>query len=160
MSGMAKKSADDFKVAIEQGLPGKFEACSVTAPRRVFVTVRSEHMVEAGRFLHDQLGITHVSTITGRDTGTALEILYHLAKDGTVITVREPAARDNAVVPSLIGIFPGATLYEREIHDILGVHFEGHGDMRPLVLPDDWPAGVYPLRKDFTYNQEDGVLKK
>ena len=157
---MSRITADEIKSALEQNLAGKVEAVSVTAPRRIFATVKPENLPEAARFIHGQLGITHVSTITGRDTGTSLEILYHLSKDGNVLTVKVPTVRDNASVPTITNVFPGADLYEREVHDILGVTFEGNGDLRPLVLPDDWPAGVYPLRKDFTYNQEDGVLKK
>ena len=38
---------------------------------------------------------------------------------------------------------------EREIHEILGINFKGHPDMRKLLLPEGWPEGVYPLRRDY-----------
>jgi len=157
MSGI---TAEEIKSSLEQNLHGKIEAVTVTAPRRIFLTVQPLDLPQVARFLHDKLGVTHISTITGRDTGTNVEALYHYSKDGNVVTVRVPTARDNGSIPSIISLFAGAALYEREVHDILGVHFDGNGDLRPLVLPDGWPAGVYPLRKDWTYNQEDGVLKK
>jgi Ni,Fe-hydrogenase III component G len=45
-------------------------------------------------------------------------------------------------------MIPGAEWIEREIHDILGIEIKHHPNMRRLVLADDWPEGVYPLRKD------------
>ncbi len=54
--------------------------------------------------------------------------------------------------PSLTPIFSGAAWYEREIHDLFGLTPIGHPDLRPLVLHENWPRGVYPLRKDFAVN--------
>lgn len=51
--------------------------------------------------------------------------------------------------PSLTSIIPGAAWYEREIHDMFGIVPVGHPDLRPLVLHENWPDGIYPLRKDF-----------
>ncbi|SDF15297.1 NADH-quinone oxidoreductase subunit C [Sporolituus thermophilus] len=52
--------------------------------------------------------------------------------------------------PSLAPVTPAAAWYEREIHDLFGLTPVGHPDLRPLVLHENWPAGQYPLRKDFT----------
>jgi NADH-quinone oxidoreductase subunit C len=49
----------------------------------------------------------------------------------------------------VVSLLPGAVLYEREVHDLLGVVFDGHPSLERLILPDDWPEGVYPLRKDY-----------
>ncbi|RLG90884.1 hydrogenase large subunit, partial [Candidatus Bathyarchaeota archaeon] len=57
---------------------------------------------------------------------------------------------EKPVVPTITDIIPGAVLYEREVHDLLGVAFEGHPDLSPLVLPEEWPERVYPLRKEYT----------
>ena len=53
------------------------------------------------------------------------------------------------VYPSVTPLVPAAHWYEREVQDLLGLEPEGHPDPRRLVLHDDWPDGVYPLRKDF-----------
>jgi Ni,Fe-hydrogenase III component G len=55
-------------------------------------------------------------------------------------------------VQSISSIIPGANWAERECQDMLGIEFIDHPDSRRLILADDWPKGVHPLRKDFPYN--------
>jgi len=57
------------------------------------------------------------------------------------------------VLPTITPIVPGAILYEREVHELLGVVFSGHPNLSPLILPEDWPEGVYPLRKEWTHEE-------
>lgn len=57
-------------------------------------------------------------------------------------------------VASLSDIIPGIVWAERECKDLFGISFEGHPDPRRLVLPDDWPDNIYPLRKEFSYNSK------
>lgn len=52
--------------------------------------------------------------------------------------------------PSLAAHLPAAAWYEREIYDLFGLRPQGHPDLRPLVLHENWPQGQYPLRKDFS----------
>ena len=52
-------------------------------------------------------------------------------------------------LPSLVSLIPAAAWYEREMHDLFGIYPQGHPDLRPLVLHENWPAGVHPLCKDF-----------
>ncbi len=57
-------------------------------------------------------------------------------------------------VASLSDIIPGIVWAERECKDLFGINFQGHPDPRRLVLPDDWPDSIYPLRKEFSYNSK------
>lgn len=52
-------------------------------------------------------------------------------------------------VPSVSGVWPAALWHEREAYDLVGVCFEGHPDLRRILLPEDWPG--HPLRKDYTF---------
>ncbi len=63
------------------------------------------------------------------------------------VNVKVVLDRERASVPSLTGLFPAADWHEREQYDLLGVTFEGHPDLRRLMLPDDWQG--HPLRKDY-----------
>jgi len=55
---------------------------------------------------------------------------------------------DDAIVPSISSIYPGANFYEREVWDLMGIAFEGHPDLTRIVLPDEWVG--HPLRKDYS----------
>ncbi len=55
-------------------------------------------------------------------------------------------------MPSITPVVPAAAWAEREFQDLLGISAEGHPDPRRLVLPDDWPEALHPLRRDVPYN--------
>ena len=120
----------------------------VKTPRRLYVTVDRADLTKAVSIIASEFGAQHLSTITALDNGKQFEVLYHFFVDGIVVTVRIMCPKDYPTVDSIIGIFPGAVLYEREIHDIIGIVPNGHPDLRRLVLPEDWVGG-YPLRKDW-----------
>ena len=77
------------------------------------------------------------------------ELNYHLVsiprKEKVRLRVR--LSGNDAVVDSLVPVWPGANWLEREIFDLFGIRFNGHPDLRRILLPDDWEG--HPLRKDF-----------
>ena len=81
-------------------------------------------------------------------TGT-LEALYHFCSGAAVVTLRVSLPRECAAIPSICGIIPAASLFERELGEMFGITVTGTPNPDRLLLPDDWPDGVYPLRKDF-----------
>jgi NADH:ubiquinone oxidoreductase subunit C len=103
--------------------------------------------------LSNDLNIQHLSTITARDTHNEFQILYHFFFNGVLITIRTSCSKENPTIESIVPIFPGAILYERELNDLLGIKAKGHPDLRRLLLPDDWVGG-HPLRKDWKPPQE------
>ncbi len=122
--------------------------------RRIFIRIRSEDLRETVSFLSRELDVKHLSTITGIDLGKEIELIYHFSYKGSIeISVKLTIDRDSPEVESITDLIPGAVLYEREVHDILGVKFTGHPDLSRLILPEEWPDGVHPLRKDYTYEE-------
>jgi len=117
--------------------------------RRLFIAVPLDKYRKTIDRLVNTLEIKHLSTMTGIDTGRNIEVLNHLFGRGVEVTVRVSIPRENPKLSTITDIMPGATMYEREVHDLLGVEFEGHPNLTRLVLPDDWPEDAYPLRKDF-----------
>ena len=115
---------------------------------RVFVKVPREDLKKVASMLSRDMGVTHISDITARDTGKGLEALFHFFHNGIEITVRTSCPYDDPWLDSIVGIFPGAVLYEREYKDMLGIEPAGHPDPRRILLTDDWVEG-FPLRKDW-----------
>jgi Ni,Fe-hydrogenase III component G len=94
----------------------------------------------------------YLSAITGLDSGTKdgnLEVLYHFCKGGAILTLRVRTPRVSASVPSLCATWPAASFFERELSEMFGITVIDTPNTDRLLLPDDWPAGVYPLRKDY-----------
>lgn len=79
-----------------------------------------------------------------------VELLYHFCEGAAIITLRVLLPYENAKMDSICDIIPSATLYEREAIELIGVELVGTPTVDHLLLPDDWPANVYPLRKAFT----------
>ncbi|MFT3766323.1 MAG: NADH-quinone oxidoreductase subunit C [Minicystis sp.] len=89
--------------------------------------------------------------ITGVDypSEKKIAVVYHLfsySKKHRVV-LKVFLDRESPRVPTLVNVWSAANWQERECFDLLGVHFEGHPDLRRLLLPDDWEG--HPLRKDY-----------
>ena len=120
-------------------------------PERLDVRIDVADLLAAVKTLHDA-NWGYLSTITGLDLGVEageLEVLYHFCEGAAVVTLRVRTPRTDASVPSLYPIIPMVTVYERELIEMFGVEVTDTPDPSRLFLPDDWPEGVYPLRKDF-----------
>ena len=118
--------------------------------RRIFLWCEADPCAAVSRFLFEDLGLRYVIT-TGIDGDGCFEVLHHFSDDasGSVVTVRAFIwDRDRPTIESITPWVPAAEWIEREIHDLLGITFRNHPCLERLILEDDWPAGVYPLRKD------------
>ncbi len=120
----------------------------VPKPRKAYVLLRPERHRDAISLLLKQVETAELSTITGTDLGNEIELNYHMACGGT-ITIKSRVPREKPVIRTITDILPGANLYEREVFDLLGVIFEGHPNLQRLMLPENWPQGDYPLRRDW-----------
>lgn len=118
--------------------------------KRYYIEVRPEDIPEVTRLMFKDLG-ARFQIATGVDTPTAIEILYHWAFDphGFIVTVRTKLDREKPEIESVAAICKGTEWIEREMWELLGIHFRNHPDLRHLLLTDDWPEGKYPLRRDY-----------
>ncbi len=120
-----------------------------TTNNRIFLLCEAQNNYSVCKFLFEELPLRFV-IVTGIDSDDCFEVLYHFSNDetGHVVTVKTFIRdRENPSIESITPLIPGAEWIEREIHDILGIEFKNHPNMRRLILSDDWPEGVYPLRK-------------
>jgi len=128
----------------------KLIAVEQPTENRIYLLCESENAYAANKFLFEEVPLRFIIA-TGIDGDGCFEILYHYAYDqlGFVVTLRAFIRdRENPAVESIAPFLPGAEWIEREIHDILGIDFRNHPNLKRLILADDWPEGVYPLRKE------------
>jgi NADH/F420H2 dehydrogenase subunit C len=119
--------------------------------------VPSARLLEIGRTLHDEplFRMDYCSFVSAVDRpGQGIfEVVYHLfsmdARHEVLLKVRVP--RDDPHVPSVTGIWSGANWHERETYDLFGLVFEGHPDLRRIMMTEDWTG--HPLRKDYVYQE-------
>ena len=117
--------------------------------RRYYCDVAPGAIVETARLLYEKHGLRLI-TVSGVDCRERIELLYHfsLDREGAVVSLRVSLGKENPEIDSLAPHLKAADWIEREIHELLGVGFRGHPDLRHLMLADDWPEGRYPLRRD------------
>ncbi len=95
-----------------------------------------------------ELGFNHVVAITGVDAKDGIDLLLHLGSS-LMVTVKVRIDPSDPRIASISDLLPGAEMREREVHDLLGIEFEGHPSPARFMVSEDWPAGVFPLRKSF-----------
>jgi NADH-quinone oxidoreductase subunit C len=120
---------------------------------RPFIKISPIDLKEAVKQLVKDEEFTHIITITGIDIGSEVELIYHLSFGRSVLSLRTMVPKDNPTLPSIIDILPGASIYEREVRDLLGVEFDGNSDLTKLLLPDEWPKDVHPLKREWNYER-------
>lgn len=124
------------------------------------VYIAREHVVEVCLALRDRpdLGFKFCADMTAADylpREPRFEVVMHVAALGTPgfgdtpkrlrIKVRVPGADPR--MPTVSGVWPGMNWAEREVWDLFGIQFDGHPDLRRVLMPDDWEG--YPARKDY-----------
>jgi NADH-quinone oxidoreductase subunit C len=137
---------------------------------RAVLLVAPEHIPFVVEFLMEK-GYTFVTSVHGVDyypEEPRLGVLYELLDMHEVdrISIKARVSSEDPRVPTIVGLFPGADWDEREVYDMFGVVFEGHPDLRRILMPEDFEG--HPQRRDypiggepvlFTYNEEKGYGK-
>ena len=131
----------------------KLTASEFRGQTRVVAPVESIH--EVLETLKERLGfdllvdISCVDYLNYPDAEDRFGLMYLLAnaETGERITVRCFVSDPEPTVPSVVGLWEGANWLEREVWDMFGVHFDGHPDLRRILLPEEFTA--HPLRKDY-----------
>ncbi len=115
---------------------------------------RDEVREEVKKLLDKGARFITIVAIDRRLMDKVFELLYFFSLDDKreIYVLRTKLPHYSPSINSITPLIPAANWIEREVRDLLGIEFEGHPDPRRLVLPDDWPEGVHPLRKEVPYN--------
>jgi NADH-quinone oxidoreductase subunit C len=120
------------------------------SPHRVYIEIPPAALVPVGRYIFRELG-ARFNIASGVDTRSHIEILYHFTIEdiNLLISLRVKLNRQKPVIASLTPVCEAVNWIEREIRELLGVDFTGHPEPKRLLLSDQWPDKVYPLRRDY-----------
>jgi NADH-quinone oxidoreductase subunit D/NADH-quinone oxidoreductase subunit C/D len=150
------------KTALELRLPVDLAEAVTRDERKGYAgyIVKPEKLIAFATFLRDEMGYDFLSSVTGVDylPEGKMEVVYHCLQTtgGPLFVYKTQTPREDPVVPSLVSIYPGAELQEREAWDLLGIRFDGHPDLRRILMWEGFHG--HPLRKDWheAYYEEDG----
>lgn len=113
--------------------------------------VQPEKLLEIASALKNDFGYDYLTSVTGVDylPEDKMEVVYHLFRSigGPGFSLKVSVPRENPTVPSMVPVFPGVDLQEREAWDLLGIKFDGHPDLRRILMWEGFNG--FPLRKDW-----------
>ncbi len=131
---------------------------TVSHAGQVGVSVKKDMIKDICRFLHDEpsLKMDHLADLTAvdfsrypGDTGLRFEVVYNMIstvhRHRIRIKVRVP--EDDPRVDTVTSVWQTANWHERETFDLMGIKFDGHPDLRRILMPEDWEG--HPLRKEY-----------
>ena len=133
-------------VAVAAG-PGRYLLVPAAAVDGLMLRLRDETELAFASLMDltgwDLLGMP------GAEPGIAVGWWLESPRHRHQVAIRVQLPREAPAVASVAALWPVAGWWEREVYDLLGVHFSGHPDLRRLLLPEDWEG--HPLRKDYAY---------
>lgn len=121
------------------------------------VVLNAAGLPEVATWLRDERDYAMCIDVTASDCSEQeprFRVVYHLLSPARRerIRLKVPVSEDTAVVPSVVEIWPGANFFEREVFDMFGIVFEGHPNLKRILMPEDWDG--HPLRKDYPLGYE------
>ena len=140
-------STEKLATKLEQQLPG-----SIIKSNKDNLLVNSGFLFNLASFLKTAPGLEFdfLSNITAVDYYDYFEVIYQLTStkhNHSLVLKAQCYGRDNPVLPSLVNLWRGADFQEREIYDLMGIKFEGHPNLKRIVLWEGFQG--HPLRRDY-----------
>jgi Ni,Fe-hydrogenase III large subunit/Ni,Fe-hydrogenase III component G len=134
----------------------RLRAVDEPVPGTLYLTVDRDLVLPASQYLQDDLGGRFIISVglDRRNSDGCFSVTHIFSRDKQkqFICLRADVPETEPEIAAITPVVSAANWSEREFQDMIGVKAEGHPDPRRLVLADDWPNGVYPLRKDFPYD--------
>ena len=137
----------------------RFEAVDAVFRGETTLVIGSEHISEAAQVLRDEFTFDMLVDETAVDYWPELSPRFHVIyqlysmSNNVLLRLRTPVDDNAPHVETLEKIYPNANWKEREIWDMFGIQFDGHSDLRRILMPEDWQG--FPLRKDYPLGYEE-----
>jgi NADH-quinone oxidoreductase subunit D/NADH-quinone oxidoreductase subunit C/D len=142
--------ADEVLLHFDEQFPGVVQVADREGHEGY--VVQADQLLEVARHIRDEMGYDFLSGVTAADYASDgyYEVVYHAfstERGGGPLVFKARADADEPVVPSVVPVWPGAEFQEREVWDLMGVRFDGHPDLRRVLMWEGFDG--HPLRKDF-----------
>ncbi|MBI3943011.1 MAG: NADH-quinone oxidoreductase subunit C, partial [Chloroflexi bacterium] len=114
------------------------------------LVVANNKLVDVANYLKDDLAVEYCSSVTSVDYPDRFEVVYHLysvSKQEGPLVMKAHADKGNPIVPSMVSVWAGANLQEREVYDMMGIRFAGHPNLKRVLMWEGFEG--FPLRKDY-----------
>ena len=137
----------------------RFDSSVYEYQGEVSLILAAEHIVDVCQALRDEFDFELLNEQTAVDywpeSSPRFHVIYRLRslKNNLILGLRVPLNGNAPKMPSIISVYANANWFEREIWDMFGIRFDGHPDLRRIVMPYDWEG--YPLRKDYPLGYEE-----
>ena len=140
-------SGEEIASQVEEQLPG-----SIVDSSQDSLVVNSESWLAVATFLKDTPGLDfdYLTSITAVDYYDFFEVVYHLTSlkhNHSLVVKTRCYEREKPSLPSVVSLWRGADLQEREIYDLMGISFDGHPNLKRIFLWQGFQG--HPLRKDY-----------
>ena len=140
-------SAEDAARRINDSIPG-----AAVESTQTDVWVLPEHIHPVAQLLKDDpaFDFSFLTALTAVDYVEYFEMVYHLVslrRNASLVVKSKVYGRGEPAIHSVVDVWKGADLQEREVWDLMGIHFEGHPNMKRVLLWEGFPG--HPLRKDY-----------
>lgn len=153
-----KLQADGLKTVIA-AFQERFNAQVSTFRDDVSLTLGPEHVVAACTALRDEFGFELLAEQTAVDYWPEQAPRFHVVygirslRHNLIVFLRVPLSGNAPSMATIEKVYANANWFERELWDMFGIRFEGHSDLRRILMPYDWEG--HPLRKDFPVGYEE-----
>lgn len=143
-------------IALKETFGPAIQRADVPGEGRLMIFVERDSLKAVCRHLSHDLDARYVTTIGADERPFSGQFLvvhdFAFDREHLIVSIATLLPADDPKVDSICEAVPAASWAEREMHDLVGIVPEGHRYLKRLVLPDGWPDGVHPLRKDVPWN--------
>jgi len=147
---MKKMNNQELQEHLKSKISDGILSCMEKNPQRLYLEIEPGEIRNISSELYAILKFRFVIASAVQNLA-GFQILYHFSLDetGLILSIQVKLGKDDPEVDSISDLVPAADWIEREMHELFGIRFKGRPELERLLLGEEWPEGVYPLRKGF-----------
>ena len=150
---------NDLLTPVSEALQKRFHAVPSTFREELTLTLPADDLVAACDVVKNEFKFGMLENLTAVDYWPEESPRFHVVymfysfELNTSFQIRVPLTGNAPLIPTIEKIYPNANWHEREVWDMFGIRFEGHSDLRRILMPEDWQG--HPQRKDYPLGYEE-----